>query len=199
MAEGDISVLRIVGRFQSQNIVNTIHYFHDNQTTADSGILEVITGAWDDQIKGLWLARHSDAYTLIGLKAFRNSGGPKIPSFLLVGDPGGVTGTPILSFASRIVTFYTESFNHRRRGRIQLSGGEAAMFNEDDGAVDATEVGLMQTLGELIIDPLVQGGDTFNACLPAVDQLPLEIFTGALARSTPGVIRSRRVKRFFIG
>lgn len=199
MSVGDISVLRVVGRFQDQNIVNTIHYYHEDQVSPDTEILQLLCGAWDDTIKGLWLARHSDAYELIGLKAYRSFGSAKIPGFLLIGTAGGVTGTPILSFASRVVTLYTASSNFRRRGRLMLSGGEAAMFDATDGAVDATEVGLMQVLGDLVIAPLVQSGDTWRASLPPTEQLPFELFTGATARSTPGVIRSRRVKRFFIG
>lgn len=165
----------------------------------EAEVLASLTAGWIAAVKALWLARHSDAYELIGLKAFRAFGAAKLPAFVAVGEAGGVTGTPVLSFASRVITLYTESENYRRRGRVQLSGGESAMFDEVDGSVDATELGLVQILGDELIVTLQPAGGDFQLCLPPTAQLPFEDIVGVLARPTPGVIRSRRVKRFYIG
>ena len=74
MAVDDVVVLRAVGRYQSQNVVNTMHYKITAQTSTELAILASLTLAWDTDIRLEWLARHSDEYTLIGLKAFRVTG-----------------------------------------------------------------------------------------------------------------------------
>lgn len=199
MPPQDTVVLRVVGKFQDQNICNTLHYNIEDQTSDNTTILESLCLAWIADIKGLWLARHSDAYRLTGVKAYRVDGEPKVPAFSLIGEAGGVTGVAVLSFAARVITMYTDSENHRRRGRVMLSGGEVNMFEADDGSVEAAEAGMMQVLGDLLVTPLILAGDTFRLCIPPTLQVPFELVVAALARTTPGVLRSRRVKKMYIG
>jgi hypothetical protein len=199
MATADTCVMRICGRFQEQNIVNTLHYFIWNQTSDEQSVLAALNALWVLDIQAAWLARHSDAYELIGIKSFRVDGVPKVPGFRPIGAAGLVTGSAVLSFASRVITFYTSSSNYRRRGRLQLSGGESLMFSLDDGSVVSDELDLLDVLGDLLREPLVQGDEEFHLCIPPTDVLPVEDVIATKARVTPGVMRSRRVKNFFIG
>lgn len=199
MAVGDVSRLSIVGRFQQQNIVNTLHYKHTVQASEEDHVLSALIDAWTTYIQTPWLARHSDDYTLIGVKAFKHSGEAKVPAFSRIEEYGAIAGVPYSAFVSRVITLYTNSANHRRRGRVQLSGGEANHFQELDGAIVAAEVVLMQVLADLLIVELSDIADDFQLCLPDTDTLPLEPIIAARARNTPGVIRSRRIKGYFIG
>ncbi len=199
MAVGDVSRLSVVGRFQQQNVVNTFHYKHVVQVANEDEVLQELIDAWEVSIKAAWLARHSDAYALIGIKAFRQAGEPKVPAFSRIETYGDVVGEVYSAFVSRVITLYTDSSYHRRRGRVQLSGGDAAHFNQTDGAVTVAEVALMQTLANLLEALLTGDDDNFQLCIPATPQLPLEDIVAARARNTPGIIRSRRIKGYFIG
>jgi len=199
MAAGDVSRLSIVGRFQAQNICNTLHYYHSAQTLDEDIILERLVAAWDTNIKTAWVTRHSDDYNLVGITAFKQAGEPKVPAFRRLEAPGLVTGTPQPALLSRVITLYTESTNHRRRGRVQLSGSELLQFNEDDGAVADAEIVLMRVLADLLMEPLVDTLEEFKLCIPANLTEPYELVTAVRARSTPGVMRSRRVKGYSIG
>lgn len=199
MAVGDVSRLTVVGRFQEQNIVNTFHYHHDRQTTEESTILKTLIDLWDTALTAAWSARHSDDYKLVGLKAFKHSGASKVPGFKRKDVFGDVAGIPHSAFVSRVITLYTDSDNHRRRGRLQLSGGENLQFDEGDGSVLNAEVTLMQTLADLILETVEGVDDDFSLCIPSTDVLPLEFVTSVRARGTPGIIRSRRIKGYFIG
>ena len=112
---------------------------------------------------------------------------------------GLVAGTEAPSSLARVVTFYTQSSNRRRHGRLMLSGCESAQFFVSDGAVNATELALMQSLGDALVTSMEIAGDEFQLCIPATDTLPQEDITSCLARTTPGSIRSRRIKSMYIG
>ena len=199
MALGDVSRLTVVGKFQEQNIVNTFHYKHVTQATSEQQVLKELCDMWATDHQVAWLARHSDDYTLVGLKAFKDDGAAKVPGFKRIDAFGSIAGIPHSAFVSRVITLYTDSTNHRRRGRLQLSGGDNAHFNVNDSSVVAAEVVLMQALADLLLPNMSAGGDEFALCIPATDVLPLEEITAVRARSTPGVIRSRRIKGYFIG
>ncbi|MCK5319090.1 MAG: hypothetical protein KAJ55_14350 [Anaerolineales bacterium] len=192
MAIDDVSRLTVVGRFQEQNIVNTFHYQHTAQVTDDDEILKDLIDAWDTALKAAWVLRCSDDYVLVGIKAFKQAGTPKVPAFKRLDEFGSIAGTPHSAFVSRVITLYTGSTNHRRRGRIQLSGGDIGHFNENDGSVLAAEVVLMQTLANALLATITSGSDEFNLCIPATDELPFEPIVAVRARNTPGIIRSRR-------
>jgi hypothetical protein len=199
MAVNDVSRLVVVGWFQDQNIVNTFHYKHTVQASEEREVLQELCLQWQAANTIAWLARHSDAYSFVGIKAFRHTGAGKVPGHLLIGELGAIDGTANSSFVSRNITLYTDSANHRRRGRIQISGSITADFDEITGAVLAAQVVLMQALANTLLDPLTGPDDTWELCIPPTDADPTEVITAARARATPGVIRSRRIKSMFIG
>lgn len=199
MAVGDVSTLRIVGRYQDQNIVNTMHYKHTAQDTDDEGVLAVLLAAWEADWEAVWLARHSEDYELIGLKAFRQAGEPKTPAFLTIGEAGGVVGTELPALVCRTITMYTASAKHRRRGRLMLSGSVAESFNATDGALTATELAALVTMAGLCSTVLTNLDDSFAPCIPANATDDEELIIDALPRVTPSAVTSRRIKQYLIG
>jgi hypothetical protein len=199
MAVGDACTLRIVGRYQSQNIVNTMYYRIVTQTSGDNDILQSLCTAWDTTFETLWDARHIDTYTLIGLKAFKKTGTPKTPGFLSVGDAGTVVGDEVPSFVCRTLTLYTASTNSRRRGRLMLSGSAQSMFDAADGSLTSGEIGALNTLGATLIGAISNAGDEFEPGLPPTLADTWQDFTDYKARETPSSIRSRRIRQFLVG
>lgn len=199
MAMGDIVSLRVVGRYQSQNIVNTLHYRVSLQGADEESVLEQLVDTWDDDVQPAWCSNHIDTYTLIGLKAFNHTGAAKVPAFRVLGVPGGVTGDKVPSPVCRTITLYTQSANYRRRGRVMLSGSEAAMFMATDGAVTNAQIVILQTMATLLFAPLAGAADTFQLCLPAGAAGGSEDIVAALPRVTPSLISSRRVNQFLVG
>lgn len=199
MAATDVSLIRIVGRYQQQNIVNTLHYQHYAQTSTEEDVLEDFITAWSTANETAWLACHIDSYELIGYKAFRVTGAAKIPAYENRAQNGTVAGEEVPSNVCRTVTLYTASANHRRRGRVMLSGSEASMFNITDGSVTVAAVAILQTLGDLLDTRVETGGDAFDLCLPATATLPVELVTKSVGRVTPSAVKSRRVSQYLIG
>lgn len=199
MAVDDVSLIRIVGRYQNQNIVNTLHWKHTAQASTEVYILETLISQFSTAVEGAWLAAHIDTYELVGYKAFRVSGAAKIPAYENRGNNGTVTGTEVPSNVCRTITLYTASANHRRRGRVMLSGSETTMFSTADGSLTTADVALLQAIGDLLDAGLAGGGDEFSVCLPATDALPVELITKSVGRVTPSAIKSRRVSQYLIG
>lgn len=199
MAVDDYVGVHIVGRYQSQNIVNTLHYKIVAQTCTDHLTLTLLATAWETTFEAAWVARHIDSYTLVGVKAFSLTGANKRPGIMEIGTPGGVVGTEAPSSLARVITMYTDGQNYRKRGRLMLSGCDIAMFDSADGAVSATERTALGTLADMIIDPITQDEESWAPYLPPVGVAEGEAITAALPRKTPGTIRSRRVRGFSIG
>lgn len=199
MAVDDIVGLRIVGRYQSQNIVNTLHFKITGQTGDDHDVLGDLTTAWGVTNQSQWLGMHSANYELVGLRGFSLTGANKVPGITEVGSPGTVVGTEVPAGICRVVTLYTDSSNYRRRGRIMLSGSVAEDFEEDDGSVDPTVRGFMASLGTALIQSIASAGSVFQPGLAPHGVLPFEEFTDVQARKTPALIRSRRIRGFLIG
>lgn len=199
MAVGDEFTLRVVGRYQEQNIVNTLHYRIINQTASDQEILNALLILWETALEVAWCARHIDTYTLVGTKAFGKTGDAKTPAFRPIGTAGAVVGEEVPASVCRTITLYTASTNHRRRGRIMLSGTAVTQLNVNDGSVTVPEQALLTTFGELINTNLSGGGDEAQIILPSTDLLPLEAITDVKGRPTPSLIRSRRIRQFLIG
>lgn len=199
MAVGDVGVLRIIGRFQAQNIVNTLHYEMTAQASAEAVVWEVMAGVFNSTMTVAWQARHSDAYELVGLKMFTVKGDGKPPGFIPIGDPGDVVGDPQEAFVCRTVTWYTDHLNPRVRGRLMLSGGDEAMFDDTDGSVTSAEVVGLNGLAIVLLLGLDNAGDTAKLVLwNATTQTANDIILGK-GRTTPAVVRSRRIKQFLIG
>lgn len=199
MAEGDIVSLRVVGRYEQQNIVNTLHYQVVSQAEAEQDVLDLLCTIWDGQISGIWVARHSDGYTLVGVKAFNHTGVAKRPGFLAIGDAGTVVANLMLPHTCRTITLYTDSANHRRRGRVMLSGSVDSMFDSTDGSVTAVERIALEVLGDLLMAILSSNGNSFQLCIPPTDVLPEEVITSTRGRVTPSVVTTRRIRQFLIG
>lgn len=199
MSVGDVCVLRIVGRYQQQNCVSSLHYRITAQTSPDLDVLEKLIEDWADKIEIAWLAAHIDTYELVGYKAFRVDGTAKVPAYNNRGMNGTVTGDEVPSNICRTITLYTASANHRRRGRVMLSGSYQAAFLPTDGSLTTAAVGQLQTIGNLLQAELAETGDTFELVLPASGALPIELVVSAKGRVTPSALKSRRVKQYLIG
>lgn len=199
MAVDDIVGIRIVGRYQDQNIVNTMHYKITAQVSTDNEILGVLGAAWLADHNSDWMDRHSDQYELVGVRCFSLTGDNKMPGIVPHGYAGNVVGVELPAMICRTVTLYTDSSNYRRRGRIMLSGTVVAQLVEADGSVTAAEMALMEALGSALIADIDSLGDSFTPGLAPNGVLPFEPFTGALGRKTPAGITSRRIRGFSIG
>ena len=199
MAADDVIVLRIVGRYQQQNIVNTLHYQIADQISSELEVLGKFITDWATAVETAWLAAHIDTYELIGYKAFGVTGAAKIPAYQNRGSNGTVTGDEVPSNVCRTITLYTGSSNHRRRGRVMLSGSYVFAFNDTDGALSTAAVALLQTIGDLLDSTLSGVDDEFDLCLPATDANPVVLVTKALGRVTPSAVKSRRVSQYLIG
>lgn len=199
MAEDDTVGLHVVGRYQAQNIVSTLHFKITAQTVTEHQILQLLAGAWVDELEALWVAAHIDTYELVGVKMFSVTGDNKRPGIVAVGTAGTVVGSEVPSPICRVITLYTNSANFRRRGRVQLSGCDTTMFNDTDGAVTAAEILALASLADALIDPIAIDEESMAPVLPPRGELPVEPITAALVRKTPACIRSRRVRGFSIG
>lgn len=199
MAVGDIVTLRAVGRYQDQNIVNTMHYQIVDQAISEQQILDALCADWDTNMSSLWCGRHQLTYELIGVKAFNHTGDAKRPGFKAIGTPGLVVGDALLAHTCRTITLYTDSDKHRRRGRIMLSGSEKSMFDASDGSVDSVEVTALEVLGTALMQTLAVNGDSFQLCIPPTLVDPVEIISSVRGRVTPSVVTSRRIRQFLIG
>lgn len=199
MAVDDIVGLHIVGRYQAQNIVNTLHFRVVGQTVTEHELLQLLCVAWDAAMNSLWLGAHIDTYELVGIRGFSKSGDNKRPGILAVGDPGTVVGVEVPSSVCRVITMYTDSDNYRRHGRVMLSGCDTTMFNDADGAVTAAEIAALSSLADALLDTVTSDDESWSPVIPPTDVLPFEAITGVLVRKTPALIRSRRVRGFSIG
>lgn len=199
MAIGDVISVRIVGRYQDQNIVNTLHYQITGQTVSERNVLRDFLDAWDTQLEAAWLARHIDSYELVGIKAFNDTGASKTPAFQAVGVAGSVVGEEVHASVCRTLTLYTDSAKHRRRGRVMVSGSAVAHFNTVDGAVTTAEIALMNVLAAALLVTVSDGETEGVLCIPPAAADPVEIITDIEARVTPSLIRSRRIRQFLIG
>lgn len=199
MAQGDVLTLRVVGRYQSQNIVNTLHYYIANQTATELLVCSVLVDLWDTAMRILWQGVHIDTYSLVGLKCFRKTGVAKTPDFKLITAAGTVTGDEVPSPICRCITLYTASAKSRRRGRVMLSGSAASMFNTSDGAVTSAHITQLETMAATLDTVLTDGNNDFELCLPPANGDPFEYITDYKARVTPAVVTSRRIRQFLIG
>ena len=199
MAQNDIVTLKVVGRYQGQNIVNSINWKILDQSSPETTVLENLCLGFVQDIEAAWLARHIDSYELVGYKAFNHTGAAKTPCFLPSGDAGGVVGEELPASVCRTITLYTASAKHRRRGRIMLSGTAVAMLNTDDGAVTSSEMSSLGTLGTYFTTSLTYGDDTFFCCIPPSGEDPVELIVDTMGRNTPSILRSRRIREFLVG
>lgn len=204
MAVNDELTLRIVGRYQDQNIVNTLTVRVSAQTTEEKNICAALITAFQSECQVAWLARHLDTYTLVGYKAFRKTGVAKTPHFTSVGSAGVVTGEELPSFVCRTITLYTDSTNHRRRGRVMLSATAVAQLDTADGSLTAGEIVALNVLGAALTGSWDANGDSFQLCIPAgVDKdgnpIPTEDITDFAARETPSSVTTRRIRQFLVG
>jgi hypothetical protein len=199
MPVGDIAVLRAVGRYQDQNIVNTMHYEVEIQSSDDIDLWQQLADDWASAISTLWLGRHIDAYSLVGVKVFTAKGNPHPPGFTQVDGIGTVVGTGSGALLGRTITLYTDDPSPAARGRVQLSGGTTDMFDPDTGQVVPAEITLLNALGALLTQIINEQDNEYK--LVVFRKLPERIANIVLAkgRITPSVIRSRRARVFTIG
>lgn len=199
MAVADVAVVRLVGRYQSQNIVNTLHYRITSQTEPELFQWQVLADDWLAANGALWLGEHVDSYTLEGIKVFTRKGVSRPPGFTSSGASGTVVGTPQDALVCRTITQYTASGNHRIRGRLQLSGGDTAMFDADTGEVTAAAITDLDLLGAQLLATIAETSTEFNLVLYNKLLDRTEDVVLLKGRVTPSVVRSRRAKQFTLG
>lgn len=199
MAVLDGVLVRVVGRFQDQNVVNVFHYEVDAQGSTQADLLENLAILWDTVNGAAWLARMSDAYELIGTKAFMADGDSVPPGIAPISLSGDVAGDPQESFVCRTISLYTGNPNHRVRGRVMMSGGAESMFDDTDGSVTDAEITALGALATLFETNMVGGGDTFIPIIFNRTTKGHEPIIKATPRKTPSIVRSRRVRQFLIG
>lgn len=199
MAVDDVSILRVVGRYQKQNIVHTLHYQHSTQGSSEQEVLQQLCDAWDTDFSAAWVARHIDTYELVGVKAFVKTGAAKTPAFTDIATAGSVVGEELPASVCRTITLYTASAKFRRRGRVMLSGTAVSMLDTATGAVTEAEITALGTLANLLKQELSANGDSFSPCIPATAVDPVEVITDSTPRGTPALIRSRRIREMLIG
>jgi hypothetical protein len=199
MTVGDIAVLRAVGRYQDQNIVNTMHYEVKVQAGDDIDLWQQLADDWATANSTLWLGRHIDAYSLVGIKVFTAKGSPHPPGFTQIDTPGSVVGTGSGALLGRTITLYTDDPSSSARGRVQLSGGTEAMFDPDTGQLVPAEIIMLNALGTQLIQVINEQDNEYK--MVVFRKLPERIATIILGkgRITPSVIRSRRARVFTIG
>lgn len=199
MAVGDVAVLRVVGRYQLQNIVNTFHYSIIQQAGPEVTQWQALADDWLSANGNIWLARHVDTYSLVGIKVFTTKGIPRPPGFAALDAAGTVVGISNDALVCRTITLYTDAGNHRIRGRLQLSGGTTSMFDPDTGEVTQSEIDDLDILGAQLLQLITESTTDFqmvlwNKLLLGVNEIVL-----AKGRVTPSVVRSRRPRQFKIG
>ena len=199
MATGDNIQLRVVGRYQDQNIVNNFCYNLENQVTGDQDILEQACIDWDTQMRSAWLAAHHTTYTLVGLKAFRINGTPKTPGFSTIGQPGTRSGTAAPNFVCRTITLYSTSTNFRRRGRAMLSGSIVEDFDVTDGSLTVGAKAVLDTLGALLSNGFAPAVDGYSPILKPNGALPEVPIVDYASRETPSSVTRRRIRQYLIG
>jgi hypothetical protein len=199
MAVGDVAVLRIVGRYQAQNIVNTMHYEVETQTTGDVQLWDDLVQAWFTAHSALWIAEHVDTYEWIGLKAFTVKGDTRPPGERAGAGAGTVAETPAPAFVCRTITFYSDNANPRVRGRLMLSGTSDEMLHNDDGSIVEGQVITMNILGNSLRATIDVNGNEFRPCLYNRGTDPVSLLVAAKGRITPSSVRSRRIRRMLIG
>lgn len=199
MAEGNVAVMRIVGRYQDQNIVNTLHYELETQTGPEPLQWQELCTDWENANLTQWLLSHVDTYTLVGIKVFTAQGDTHPPGFLSVGSAGTVVGISNDALVCRTITLYTDDPNPRKRGRLQLSGGTTAMFDPATGRVTADEITDLDALGAFLLQPLAGVNNTYQMVLWNKLLAQTYEIIRAAGRVTPSVVRSRRAKQFSIG
>lgn len=202
MGVGDTIALKIVGRLQSQNIVQTLHYKVTAQTVADTAICDELCSAWSTTHQAAFLALISEDYELVGYKAFCVSGATLIPGQAVVGDNGTVVGESLPASVAKTITLYPEDVAMKHRGRFMIPGGTANHFDNDDGGVVAAQITSMQALGNALVAGCDNGaGDEFQLVIWGDQGGGNEAFdiSVAKARRTPANIRSRRIRELLIG
>lgn len=202
MAVDDLVILRIIGRLQSQNVVNNLAFQISAQVDTEAEILQALCDDWETAMESTWLGRHSEDYELVGLRAFNLTGDNKVPGLTAIGTNGAIVADALPATVCRTITIYTDSDNHRKRGRVMVSGTTAAHLSTTDGGVVAAEVALMQVLANALATVIGTGGNEFTPVVAGKDAGGAwEALTPIAwkARRTPSNITSRRIRELLIG
>lgn len=199
MAVGDVATLRIVSRYQDQNVVNTLHYQVVTQTSDEKDILNDLCTAWKTVLESGFTAVLNDQLDVVGYKAFNKAGSATVPGYVSSTGSGGVVATGEPAFVNKTITFYTDSANYRRRGRMMLAGVSQGELEATDGSLSPTALTALAAFGASLLVTLSNGGQEWKLVIPATAALPVEEVTDIRARETPSVNRSRRIRQFLVG
>lgn len=199
MAVGDIAILNIVGRYQSQNIVTTLHYEVITQGSDEEAILGALCTQWKATHESGLVAQLNDQMTIIGYKAFNKVGSATVPGYVDSGTAGTVVDTGLPAFVNKTITLYTASAKYRRRGRFTMSGVSEGELVASDGSILPATLTIMASFGAALLVNVSGGGDEWRLCIPAVGADPVEPIVGVLARPKPTILKSRRIREFLIG
>lgn len=197
MAVGSILRMSVLGVYQDQNIVNTIHVKVIEQQCDEVDLATKVAGTFID-VETYWLAVHNQYYQYKGTVVVGTAGSSTIPGYYPRDLPGVVAQDPLLSSIARVITLYGAADNAKIRGRLMLSGASQGDIDETDGRVNIS-MGL-NTLAALMKQAWTNV--QFVTVVPVIytksTQLAREVIK-AVPRPTPGVIRSRRIRNFMVG
>lgn len=199
MAVGDICVLRVLGEYQNQNIVNTLHYRIVTEGSQPEDRLDALCSAWSSALQSIWIAAHIDTYILAATQANLVKGNAIPPGEFLIAAAGLVSGVPSPAINCRTITLYSDSNNHRRRGRVMLSGSDDGDFDPDTGIVVVGAMTLMQAIGDELLEAITPTGDEWVLVLYEKATDTVSDVIKAKARPTMSVVTSRRGRPFNFG
>lgn len=202
MSVADLMQLKIVGRLQDQNCVQTLCYEISQQAAGEEAIAKQLCIAWYSTHGTAFLARCSEDYTLVGLKAFGLTGDPKVPGQSLLNGAGTVAESCPTAMIARTITLYPEEISNHHRGRIMIPGTVDSMLDNEDGSVEDDEVTAMQALADALLEGCDDGGgNAFDLRIwGKVAGVPQKFDINAVvAQKTPAAIRSRRIRELLIG
>lgn len=199
MAVGDVAVLRVLGTYQNQNIVNTLHYRIITEGSTPQSRLDSLCQQWSTDLQAVWIAAHIDTYELSATQANLVKGNAIPPGEFLIAAAGTVSGVPSPAVNCRTITLYSDSSNHRRRGRVMLSGSDDGDFAAGTGIVVSGAMILMQAIGDALLDSIEPTGDEWALVLYDKATDTTSDIIKAKARPTMSVVTSRRGRPFDFG
>lgn len=204
MAVGDYLMMKVIGRVQQQNIVNSLCWEISEQASTDAQICAGLAVDFETEVKTVWQLAHSDDYMLVGIKVYSLTGDPKIPGQNVVEEQGSVVGDLLPAYVCRTITLYPSDVDMKHRGRIMLSGTVVGMLDAADGGLTSAAIILLDNIADVLLAGIGSGGDSYDLRIWGKDdEEPPAPAAHAIARAdgrrTPSSVTSRRIRELLIG
>lgn len=196
MAINDIYSLSIDSTVHNVVCTNVAHY----KVVADgsgSDPAQALKDAWDETVKASWLACLQDDVRLfcMRIRQVTPASEPEKVFTLDVTYTGGQSpGESIAASSVMIISFYSELYTKRGRGRMFLSG--CPEDSEKKGQVTAAQIVLNETLGTKVRDNITETttSSTWQQVIYHADTELFDDIVRTESRSILGSHRSRTAK-----